>query len=174
MPDKHHPHHAGDIMLRVLLCFSLFAMIMAAACTTEDPTASATTAARAATSRASATASPTRTPTPSGPTRTFPPPFTGNIITPTPVCEDSAPRRLILNERGVVLANDPEPLNVRSGPGLGFNILDQIEVLTVFTVLDGPRCGADFTWYLIEADGIRGWIAEGEPAFYYVGPYLPG
>lgn len=94
--------------------------------------------------------------------------------TPTLACEDSPRTRLIIGERGLVSDNDPEPLNVRSGPGTGFTILGILRTDDVFDVLDGPRCGGDYAWFLISKDALRGWIAEGDFGLYYVEPYLPG
>ncbi len=93
---------------------------------------------------------------------------------PTLACTEAPRTRLILGERGQVSNNDPEPLNVRSGPGTGFNILGILVTSEVFTVLDGPRCNGEYAWYLVISEELQGWIAEGDPNLYYVEPYLPG
>jgi uncharacterized protein YraI len=72
------------------------------------------------------------------------------------------------------MEDDPTPLNVREGPGTGFTIRGVLEVDEVFEVLAGPRCGGEYAWFRVRSAEIEGWIAEGEPALYYVEPYLPG
>lgn len=93
---------------------------------------------------------------------------------PTLACTRAPRTRLIIGERGQVSNNDPEPLNVRSGPGIGFNILGILVTSEVFAVLDGPRCNGEYAWYLVISEELQGWIAEGDANLYYVEPYLPG
>ncbi|MDX1992598.1 MAG: SH3 domain-containing protein [bacterium] len=93
---------------------------------------------------------------------------------PTPVCNDAPPTRLILGERGRVLAEDPRPLNVRSGPGTDYRIFGRLEVMEVFVVVDGPMCGDGYAWFKIQRGILEGWIAEGDLGIYYVEPFLPG
>jgi len=82
---------------------------------------------------------------------------------------------MIRNTRGRVMEDDLRPLNVRSGPSTDYRILGRLETSEVFLVVDGPECGGEYVWYLVEkTDGsLRGWIAEGESDFYYVEPYFP-
>ncbi len=96
-----------------------------------------------------------------------------SAIGSAPVCENAPPTYLILHERGQVTNEDPQPLNIRSGPGLDGRILAVLHSLDVFFVIDGPRCADDYTWFKVRAQGVEGWIAEGEPGLYYVEPYLP-
>ncbi len=91
-----------------------------------------------------------------------------------PACPDAPRTRLILNERGYVLEDDIRPLNVRLGPGTGFRAIDQLEIGSVFAVVDGPRCGGEYAWFRVRAPGLEGWIAEGDASAYFVSPYLPG
>ena len=100
---------------------------------------------------------------------------------PTPIqrrdfaCENAPMTYLILNERGQVTdTDDEETLNLRSGPGTDYRILEQIEQLEVFFVLDGPVCAEDYAWYRVLYAGQEGWIAEGDFEQYYAEPYLPG
>ena len=93
---------------------------------------------------------------------------------PTPSCNEAPSPRLIVGEHGRVSDNDLRPLNVRSGPSTGHRILGRLEVLDVFYVLDGPECGGNYLWYFIDKGDLRGWIAEGDRAQYYVELYLPG
>jgi hypothetical protein len=89
-------------------------------------------------------------------------------------CANAPRTRLIVGERGQVRDEDPRPLNVRSGPGTEFRILGRLEILDIFSVLDGPMCGGDFAWFLVERGNLQGWIAEGDFSSYYTEPYLPG
>ncbi|MBC7872185.1 MAG: SH3 domain-containing protein [Chitinophagaceae bacterium] len=96
------------------------------------------------------------------------------VITPTAVCSGAPSPRLIVNERGRVLDDDPRPLNVRSGPGTDYRIFGRLEVLDVFLVESGPNCGDGYVWFKIRRGILEGWIAEGDLGAYYVEPYLPG
>ena len=91
----------------------------------------------------------------------------------TSICESAPPTYLILHERGQVTNEDPQPLNIRSEPGLGSRIVAVLRSLDIFFVIDGPRCADDYTWFKVRVDDVEGWVAEGEPGLYYVEPYLP-
>jgi hypothetical protein len=98
-------------------------------------------------------------------------------ISPVPRqhCENDAPlTQLILAERGRVLADDPRPINVRSGPGTNYRILGRIEIDQLFLVLDGPECSEQYAWYRVRYADLEGWLAEGDSTNYYVEPHLPG
>jgi len=91
----------------------------------------------------------------------------------SPVCEGAPPTRLILNERGRVLPDDPRPVNLRSDPGTANRTVTSIPILEIFYVLDGPVCSGDYAWFKIQYRHYEGWIAEGDFTSYYVEPYLP-
>lgn len=93
---------------------------------------------------------------------------------PTPICPGAPRTRLIVNERGWVLDDDPRPINLRVAPGLDNRSLQQIGIGEVFYVLEGPVCQDNFAWYKIRYQGSEGWIAEGDFSSYYVEPYLVG
>ncbi len=93
---------------------------------------------------------------------------------PTPICPGAPKERLILEERGQVLPDDPRPINLRSGPSMDKDVLMQIPIHAIFYVLDGPVCADNFSWYKIRYQVREGWIAEGDLTSYYVQPYLPG
>ena len=96
-------------------------------------------------------------------------------LTPHHVCEGAPESRLILGERGRVrLTEDGKALNLRAGPGIAHEILDQIEPLSVFLVGDEAACSDGYSWFLITYQGQAGWIAEGDSTAYYAEPYLPG
>jgi len=153
------------VIVRVWTMLVLLLMLLVA-CDSADEAGNNTPSATVSSSRVQA-----ESPTPR-PTRTqfVPPPRPS----PTLACVDAPRTRLILGERGQVSDEDEEALNVRSGPGTGFDILGIFETYDIFTVLDGPRCGGAYAWYLVSDGQLRGWIAEGDFDLYYVEPYLPG
>jgi hypothetical protein len=108
------------------------------------------------------------TATPTALTFPTPPP------SPTPFCPGAPRQRLIVQERGRVLLDDPRPINLRLQPGTAAAILIRIDPGEIFYVLEGPVCEGDFAWYHIRYGAREGWIAEGDLASYYVEPYLPG
>lgn len=94
-------------------------------------------------------------------------------LTATPVCPAAPPTRLILNQRGRVLPDDPRPINLRGEPGTGSTLITSITIMEVFYVLEGPVCDGDYAWYKVQYGDDEGWIAEGDLSSYYVEPYLP-
>jgi hypothetical protein len=92
------------------------------------------------------------------------------------VCEGTPPIQLIVNQRGRVLEEDPDPLNVRRTPGTSDDdqILGRISVNEVFYVLDGPECADGYNWFYIRYRTFEGWIAEGDNISYFVEPFLTG
>lgn len=89
-------------------------------------------------------------------------------------CPGAPPSRLILQERGFVLPDDPRPVNLRIDSGTAYAILERIPPRTIFYVLDGPVCIDGYAWFRIKAGNVEGWIAEGDQNSYYVDAYLPG
>lgn len=89
-------------------------------------------------------------------------------------CAVGLPTRLILHERGRVADEDDRPLNMREGPDVDFEQIQQLAINSVFLVLDGPECTDDYIWYYIRYEDAEGWIAEGERGIYYVEPYFTG
>ena len=96
-------------------------------------------------------------------------------VTPHVFCEGTPASMLIIGERGrVTRTDDDETLNLRSGPGIDYGILVQIEQLETFFVLDGVECSDGYSWFQIDYQGRIGWVAEGDEDQYYVEPYLTG
>ena len=75
-------------------------------------------------------------------------------VSPTLACEDAPRTRLIIGERGRVLDDDEEPLNVRPQPGTneGNDPIGILQVLDIFEVLDGPRCAGQYAWYYVRSE----------------------
>jgi uncharacterized protein YraI len=61
---------------------------------------------------------------------------------------------------------DP-PVNVRSGPGVGYPSQGLLEYLAEVCVLDGPEYADGYEWYYVRGGGLTGWVAE--PFFGLVG-----
>ena len=61
-------------------------------------------------------------------------------------------------------------IRIRATPGTSATIYAQMPPGTVFSVLAGPNCGDNYTWWQVNYNGIVGWIAEGTGADYYVEP----
>ena len=92
--------------------------------------------------------------------------------TPTATCPGAPRERLVVGERGRVLPDDPRPVNVRAEAGTGSRVLTQMPINAIFTVLEGPVCEEEYSWYRISYRESDGWIAEGDLTSYYVEPYL--
>ncbi|MCA0458956.1 MAG: SH3 domain-containing protein [Chloroflexi bacterium] len=90
---------------------------------------------------------------------------------PTPTCPDAPRERLIVGERGHVLPDDPRPVNVRSDAGTENRVVTTIPINGVFTVLEGPICEDEYSWYKVRYRETEGWLAEGDLTSYYVEPY---
>ena len=141
----------------------LIAWLLAACSTSAVPTN--TPVEVAAVPSDSPTAVPTHTPTPFViPT---PPPV------PTPMCEGAPSTRLIGEERGRVLDDDPRSVRMRGFPSLESEIVENLPVDTVFFILTGPRCEEGYAWYYVRYERVEGWIAEGDLTSYFVEPYPP-
>lgn len=68
---------------------------------------------------------------------------------------------LAVNDTAVIFTTERDRLNVRSGPGLSFNILDKLERDTTVTILEGPRKADGYAWWRIRtSDGLEGWAVE--------------
>lgn len=91
---------------------------------------------------------------------------------PTATCSGAPRERLVVGERGRVLPDDPRPVNVRAEAGTDSRVLTQMPVNAIFTVLAGPVCEEEYSWYRVSYRESEGWIAEGDLTSYYVEPYL--
>lgn len=89
-------------------------------------------------------------------------------------CSSAPATRLIVQERGRVSDSNNDTLNLRSGPGISFDILIALNPRDEFTVIEGPVCAGEFAWFRIRFHNTIGWIAEGDNEDYYVEPYLSG
>lgn len=95
-------------------------------------------------------------------------------VTPVGNCRGAPRIRLIVQERGQVVEDSAERLNMRDGPGTDYDIITRIEPGETFFVLAGPECADAYAWFRVRYGNREGWLAEGDPQEYYVQPYLPG
>ena len=66
------------------------------------------------------------------------------------------------------------PVRLRSGPGVGYPILQLLPEGTTFTVMAGPTCADSYNWWGVHLpSGVEGWVAEGVPGNYYIEPFGP-
>lgn len=70
-----------------------------------------------------------------------------------------------------VVAAGVGPLNMRALPAVDTGISVQLYGGNQVTVIGGPSCNGLYTWWRVEnANGSRGWIAEGTWEQYFVVP----
>jgi hypothetical protein len=60
-----------------------------------------------------------------------------------------------------VFTTEGDPLNIRSGPGTQFSIVDRVLSGETVSVLEGPVTAENFTWWRVRTPaGIEGWTVE--------------
>ncbi|MCC6975234.1 MAG: Ig-like domain-containing protein [Anaerolineae bacterium] len=88
-------------------------------------------------------------------------------------CEGAPRARLRIDDVGIVLPEDPTPLNVRERPRRDAQRTNQLPINTQFRVTNGPVCSDGFVWYQIQVgtgnSRINGWVAEGTLKGYFIG-----
>jgi tetratricopeptide (TPR) repeat protein/uncharacterized protein YgiM (DUF1202 family) len=68
---------------------------------------------------------------------------------------------LEVNQPARVYTTEGDRLNLRSGPGLNFEIVGKLERETTVTLLEGPRKADGLAWWRVRtADGVEGWSVE--------------
>jgi hypothetical protein len=86
------------------------------------------------------------------------------IVLPPPnikECPGAAPQRVMIGKQAIVCTQS-EDLYVREEPGNDGKPLTGIGPGTSFTILDGPSCSNNWSWWKVELDtGREGWVAEG-------------
>lgn len=84
-------------------------------------------------------------------------------------CDGFQTSRLAVGERGQVIAATSAN-NLRAEPSTSSEVLTQIPVSGLFTVLAGPRCGENSAWWQVDYNGTIGWTAEGQGDTYWLEP----
>jgi len=91
---------------------------------------------------------------------------------PALLCPDAPPSRVAQGILTRVTYTDGSSLAIRTEAGLSTG--DRIKDLpegTRMTIRDGPVCADDFAWWQVEtADGLTGWVAEGDWEAYFLEP----
>jgi uncharacterized protein YgiM (DUF1202 family) len=161
------------LKMRELVTFSCLILILAACNSASTPTRTPSRI----------ISPPTTIPTTVAPTDENETPLDTSIPSPTVPriqdCPNSPPIQLIIQERARVTENN-DTLNLRRGPGTNYEVVTRMNPGEIFTVLDGPACAGDYTWFRIyyrragSSVFYEGWIAEGDFESYYAEPYLPG
>jgi len=99
-----------------------------------------------------------------GPWVTLAPPISAGSasIAPEAVTTPGAvPGELRIGGRAIINTTEGDRLNMRSGPGIGFDRVARVANGTAVTVLEGPRSADGFIWWRIElADGTSGWVVQ--------------
>lgn len=84
--------------------------------------------------------------------------------TPT-ACEGLTPR-LGIGSEGRVMPGSNNIVRQSADRESGY--VGEMTPGTTFSVVDGPRCADDFTWWLIYANGLTGWTVEGAGGVYFL------
>jgi serine/threonine-protein kinase len=124
------------------------------------------------------TLSPTSTQRIQTPTvpRAFPTDTSFSIATSIPAqsqgCPGTRPTRLRVGDRAYVSFDPPDPNRVRLGPGTQYAVLGQIMPGEYVTILEGPSCANNWTWWRVrsESSGLTGWTSEGDINDYWLVP----
>ena len=96
-----------------------------------------------------------------------------------PISKSSSPlvcgelsSRLTLGKLARVAYTDGNDMRIRSHPGLSQSVVNEVPEGTQFTVLDGPRCADNITWWKVQTNGgSDGWMAEYSNGVYLLEPY---
>ena len=87
-------------------------------------------------------------------------------------CPDAPPSRLAGGMNGRITMTGGGLTNIRMGAGLQGNVVGQQPEGTTFEVYYGPVCKDGYAWWNIGfADGMSGFVAEGDFTTYYLEPW---
>lgn len=90
-------------------------------------------------------------------------------VNPAPSSDSvcSLPIRLQIGGIGRSTYSGTDLLNLRSGAGTSYSILDKLKDGDQFSVSDGPYCAEDMNWWHVMFNGTPGYLAEGGGNTYY-------
>lgn len=92
-------------------------------------------------------------------------------LEPLAVCENSLVSRLRPGIQAQVDPDQPLPNNLRSEAGTSAALVGAIQQGEAVTILSGPICIEDFTWWNVrKTDGTEGWTAEADDETYWLVP----
>lgn len=84
-------------------------------------------------------------------------------------CAGAPATRLAVN--GLARVTPGLPNNIRQDPSGSSKRVGQIPGGNVFTVIGGPSCAGNMTWWQVNYNGVIGWTPEGTGSTYWVEPY---
>jgi uncharacterized protein YgiM (DUF1202 family) len=68
---------------------------------------------------------------------------------------------MVVNQRGYV-CTQTDSVRLRNSPQKSSNTTAQLQKGTQFTVIGGPSCADNWSWWQVKTDnGLNGWVAEG-------------
>lgn len=77
--------------------------------------------------------------------------------------------RLAVGGHAVVTISEGETLRLREDPGLDGAATGSLDPRQEVDILAGPVCADNYYWWHIQTStGLTGWVAEGQPAFYFL------
>ena len=68
------------------------------------------------------------------------------------------------------ISPDGFPNNLRSVPGESGQLIGEIPAGAEFTVVDGPRCASNISFWRVDYNEFQGWTAEGQDTEYFIIP----
>jgi hypothetical protein len=87
-------------------------------------------------------------------------------------CPGTPIQRLRVGITGRITFTNGSPTNVRDQAGVQSNVLASLPEGTTFTVIGGPACEGNYSWWRLQfPDGLIGWVAEGDPGGYFLEPW---
>jgi len=90
-------------------------------------------------------------------------------LAPPQACPGAPPIMLAVGQMAVVNANPPLPSRIREQPDLQSSVLGQAQPGELVTIIDGPRCADNYTWWKVQLpNGVIGWAAEGDNSTYWL------
>lgn len=99
-------------------------------------------------------------------------PTTPPLPTSTPSRCPGVPPQLAIGMVGRVQPGG-DPNIMRELPGRSAAYMTDIPPGGVFTVVDGPRCSEQFTWWRVDYNGTVGWTVESDGTEYWLEPFDP-
>jgi hypothetical protein len=85
-------------------------------------------------------------------------------------CPGNLPARLNIGRQGQITPGLANVIRNVPNRDYGSYIIGRIPPGGTFAVLDGPRCGSGYTWWLVSYGGMIGWTAESGGYAYWTQP----
>ncbi len=71
---------------------------------------------------------------------------------------------LTVGGQAQIYTTEGDTLNMRSGPGTNYDVVERLQAGTLVTLLEGPIQSGNYTWWRVRTTGGReGWVIEGLP-----------